>query len=119
MNKAAEAIYRNPQDIIEIGNNLKNVREEKGMSQWEVGKIMGLENTAVSRYERGLSDMRVTVLVQFLEVFGCSPEQILPNRLFETKSISEKKHRVVHLLDGMTEDDIDLVLSIVKRMNQN
>lgn len=50
---------------------LKEIREKKGLSQKDIGKIIGVSNQAVSNYEneiRKLSAEQVAILSEALEV---------------------------------------------------
>ena len=116
MINSAEMIYRNVDDILEIGENLQIQRKAKGLSQEELGQMMDLKSTTISRYERGLCEMGTTVLVQLLEALDVPPEDILPKRLQKARSSSAKKRRFIRLIESMTESDLDLIMPLVERL---
>jgi len=57
------------------GTRLKALREEKGTTQTEVGRLIGVENSAISKYERGeIWDIPLPstkILAAFFDVHPC------------------------------------------------
>lgn len=61
-----------PPGKISISERIKAYREEKGMSQAELGRLMGVSAQAVYKWERGLCYPDITVLPYLARLVGCS-----------------------------------------------
>ncbi|WP_205696031.1 helix-turn-helix domain-containing protein [Conexibacter sp. SYSU D00693] len=59
-----------------FARNLRALRESKGLSQEAVGDAAGLHFTQVSRYERGVHEPGVTVIVNLARALGVRPSQL-------------------------------------------
>lgn len=57
MVQASYEVYISAQEVIIMidGNLIKTLRREKGLSQEELGDLVGTEGNLVSRWERGAS----------------------------------------------------------------
>lgn len=63
-----------------FGNFLYELRTEKGLSQSELGEMMGVSNKAVSKWEMGISKPRPAMLVVLASFFGVTVEELLAGR---------------------------------------
>lgn len=118
MISAAEVVYKYPQDITEIGDSIRRLREKRGISQDELGMRLDMKSSSVSRYERGEREMGITTFFQFMEALGAEPEDFFPKRLMKSKTMSAKKSHLVRVLDVLENSDIDLLLSFAERMKK-
>lgn len=55
---------------------IKEIREEKGLTQIEMARQLEVDQTAVSQWERGVSKPRIKVAMKMMEKFGCSLDDI-------------------------------------------
>ena len=60
-------------------NRLKLLRDEKQLSQEEVGKIIGKTGQAYGLYENGKRDIPTEILVKLSEYYNVSVDYILGN----------------------------------------
>lgn len=60
-----------------IGDNIKKLRESKGLSQVELGKIAGVSDKAVSTWENNIKTPRVGVIQKLSDYFGVSKSDII------------------------------------------
>lgn len=72
-------------------NRLRELREEKGLSQNELGKMLNVNQRAISHYENGKRDMGTDTLNKLANFFDVSVDYLL-GRTNERKklNISEK-----------------------------
>lgn len=65
-----------------IGEKIRKLRTEKGMSQADLAAILGRNQRAISAWERGASNAPMPTLVKMCRLFGISlahfDEDILP-----------------------------------------
>lgn len=57
-----------------IGNRIKNLRNEKGMTQGELAKVLGVTKPAVQKYENGgINNLKRETIQKLCEFFGVPP----------------------------------------------
>lgn len=81
--------YQNP-----LPENIKKLREQKGLSQTELAKRVGVTSGMVSFYESGRSYPRMDKIEKLAQVLGVTPQELL------TKPSSKS---------AMTIDELNLV----------
>lgn len=57
-------------------NNLKEVRENKKMTQEELGDVLGLSQETISQYEAGTRTPNIHMAKKIAEFFGVKVEDI-------------------------------------------
>jgi transcriptional regulator with XRE-family HTH domain len=67
-----------------MGNNLKYFIKLSGKTQIEVAKLKGIQPESLSRHISGRSQFSIQDAMEYAEILGCSPEQLL----FEQKPIN-------------------------------
>ena len=76
--------------IYKVGNLISKLREEKGLSQSELGSLLGVTNKAVSRWENGRGYPDTSLLLKLSDVLGITVDELLKGEL----STSAKAHKV-------------------------
>lgn len=64
-------------DKYEFGNRLTEYRTQKGLTQSELGEILGVSNKAVSKWENGSAMPRLDIMIKITEYFDVSLDQFL------------------------------------------
>lgn len=59
-----------------FGNYICNLREKKGLSQAELGKILGVSNKAVSKWETGASYPSTEIMLPLAQALGTTIEEL-------------------------------------------
>ena len=78
--------------IYKVGNLISKLREEKRLSQSELGSKLGVTNKAVSRWENGRGYPDTSILLKLAEVLEITVDELLKGEL----SISKPKHEVIN-----------------------
>ena len=60
-----------------FGNFICQLRSDKGLSQSQLGEMMGVSNKAVSKWEMGVSKPRPAMLVVLASFFGVTVEELI------------------------------------------
>ncbi len=60
-----------------FGNFITRLRIEKGLSQSELGKIVGVSNKAVSKWENGVTKPSIKTLSELANFFGITIEELI------------------------------------------
>ena len=101
---------------MEIGQKIKAARLSKGYTQEELGKIMGVQKSAVAKWECGrVVNIKRSVLMKLSEVLEIPPHELIGNFAEEkkpatTSELSEKEKKIMDLLMSVPDDKIDYVL---------
>lgn len=72
---------------MEFKENLKKLRKEKGISQEQLGEIVGVSRSAIAGYEQGWVNPSQKVLIKLSELFNVSIDFIMgqiPNEIEDT-----------------------------------
>ncbi len=56
---------------------IKNLREDKDMSQREIAVLLGMKQPQYFRYEQGYRDLPTDILIRLAEIFDVSTDYIL------------------------------------------
>ncbi len=60
-----------------LGERIRRMREERGWTQTELGKKLGVSGTTITRYEKGLRHPDPEGLTKLADVFDCSIDHLL------------------------------------------
>ena len=60
-----------------IGEKIKELRKEKGLSQAELGKSIGVSQKAVDYWERGINEPKASYIIKLAKYFNVSADYIL------------------------------------------
>ncbi|MCI9112390.1 MAG: helix-turn-helix transcriptional regulator [Eubacterium sp.] len=65
---------------------LKDLREDRDMKQADVAKLLGIQQTVYSRYERGFQNIPIEHLLKLADFYNVSTDYILgrtnnPNKM--------------------------------------
>lgn len=66
-----------PMANYELSNRIYELRTQKGLSQKELGAILGVSNKAVSKWETCTAIPKTETLIKLAEVFGISTEELI------------------------------------------
>ena len=76
-----------------LGENLKKLRTEKGMSQEYMAQQLNVVRQTVSKWEKGLSEPDAGTLMKIAELLGVSVSVLLGEEVEEKKSSDEESEK--------------------------
>lgn len=102
-----------------VANNIKRLREEKGILQKEVATEVGLGVSHYSKIENGQREASVELLDKFAKFYGITIDQIVhmgknvPKEVtLEDKTATEQ----VRLISELEEKDKNIVFGMIETM---
>lgn len=69
--------YNNTHNLLEIGNNIRNIRLDKGFSQEELAFKANLHRTYIGAVERGEKNITVLNLIKIANALNVPPNFFL------------------------------------------
>ncbi len=77
---------------------LKKLRTEKGLSQAELGRLLGVTGQTVLNWENGIFEPRIKDLIAIADFFGVSVDELIER--VPTKSERERGIEALSEIDG-------------------
>lgn len=62
---------------MKIGEIIKELRTERGLSQAALAKEIGVSQKAIDYWERGINEPKASYIVALAEFFGVSSDELL------------------------------------------
>lgn len=104
---------------MQIGQNIRKVREQKGLMQKEVANAVGVHPSNYSKIEKGEREPSIEVLDKLARLFGLTLDQLvhmeedIPKEVtIEDKTTTEK----LQLIQQLDEEDKKAVFRIIDTM---
>lgn len=105
----------------QLGERLKQLRLEYGMTQLEIANRIGVTATSVQRIEYGSARPSLDTLIRFALCFNVSLDYLVG--LSQRKSLSsdgnnlsKKQLRLLQYLGELSDADADLLILLAKRL---
>lgn len=97
-----------------MGSRIKKLREERRMTQEELGKILGVQKSAVAKYENGkVSNMKRSSIKKLADFFGVSSayilgysEQQILKQAIKVDTLSAEEISLVEAIRSMTDEEV-------------
>lgn len=90
-------------DNMEFANRIIELRKQRGLSQKELGDMLGVSNKAVSKWENGESMPKTTTMVKLAELLGIDGNELIG---FEAIKVDEADSRQIEIDKLKTENKI-------------
>ena len=97
-----------------IGLRIKNRRKELGMTQAQLGEILGVSNSMVAQYETGSRKPKLETIKKVADALKCDPYYLLwGEKAYSRETVVSNVSKLFNLTDP---HDIHLVDIATKRM---
>ncbi|WP_238178038.1 helix-turn-helix domain-containing protein [Paenibacillus contaminans] len=90
-------------EAINLNERLRGLRLERGLTQQEVGDLLGVTAQAVSKWETGLATPDITLLPKISTLFTCSIDSLF----FGTKTADSQDHKQTIVRADFSEAKIE------------
>lgn len=101
-----------------MGDRIKQLRKERGMTQEEVGKIIGVQKSAIRKYESGLvQNMKRSSIKKLSDFFGVSPSYLLGYDEKEPPTVTEDGEQLaefINLFSRLSPEQRASVLALLR-----
>lgn len=99
--------------MVELGQKLRELRQELGMTQLQVANRIGVTSSIVSAYENDVRQPSYTALIKLATLFHVSTDYLLG--VTETR---ENQSKNVISLDGLTPTKRSLVIQLINTLKE-
>lgn len=85
----------------DFGDNLKQLRKQRNLTQKELGSQIGLSKAVISKYENGMGYPTFDVLIRIAQFFGVSTDYLLGvsgNKTVDVTGLTESQINTIQLL---------------------
>lgn len=102
-----------------IGENIKKVRKEKGLLQKQVAAEVGLDQSNYNKIENGQRQPSIEVLYKLAKLFGMTIDQLInledgiPN---EVVNEDEPLTQQLKLINQLEDDDRNVIFKMIDTM---
>ncbi len=89
---------------MKMGEIIRKLRLERGMTQEQLGKVIGVQKSAIRKYENGsVQNIKRSSIKKLADFFGVSPSYLLGYAEEETDApVSEIEEELISLSRKMT-----------------
>jgi transcriptional regulator with XRE-family HTH domain len=94
---------------MEIGAKIKTARIAKGLTQEELGKLVGVQKSAIAKYENGrVVNIKRSTLQGLANALGLKGSDLIS----DIGDADTKKEKSTAAYDGLSKDKIELIEQI-------
>lgn len=95
-------------DQRKIGHFIKNLRNEKGITQEQLGEILGVSNRSISRWENGINLPDLELLIEVAEYFQVGIKELLDGERAQSTGEEKPKEAAVKIAEYSNYDKLEL-----------
>jgi transcriptional regulator with XRE-family HTH domain len=100
-----------------IGGRLRMAREQAGLSQGQVAKMLNLHRPSVTETEAGRRKASPQELAEYARIYGVSIDWLVNVDTDENDTKRDKLQLVARKLANLKKEDLDLVLDVLASLN--
>ena len=97
-----------------IGSRLKTAREEAGLSQGQLAKMMDMHRPTISEIEAGRRNVTSDELAKLAEIFGVNLSWLACVDTDEPDPAQDKVELAARELQKLKPEDLDKVMNLIK-----
>jgi transcriptional regulator with XRE-family HTH domain len=110
--------------MLQLGDILSELREDRGLTQRELSKILHTSNSSISAYEIGQRIPSIDILIKLAEFFdvttdyllGISPSPLSPSVLSDELIRGTTIASVIEMLKAFTPEQSAAIMLIIEQM---
>ena len=101
-----------------FGSRLRDKREELGMKQSDLGKLLGVTGSAIGNYENGISSPKADILYRVFDVLQCDANYLFQDEIKERREYAATSDEMENLikkyraLDEYGKEAVDSIVAV-------
>lgn len=104
---------------MKIGEKIRAARIAKGLTQEELGEILGVQKSAVAKYESGrVVNIKRSTLKKISDALGIRPSELFfeEEKPTENGGLSSNQRLLIDLVATIPDDKTDLAIRVLKSL---
>lgn len=101
-------------------NNLRQLRKASGLTMKQLGKIVGMSESTISLYERGIHEPDIETMGKLADALHTSVDELIGREETDTKkepaTVGGLDDRLVEMLVSLSPDQVQRVQDFVAGM---
>lgn len=93
---------------------IKELREEKGISQKELGKLLNVAQNTISNWENGFREPDSKAIVKLAEVLDCTTDYLLGSSIVRNPVETQASHMAEEVV--LSDDDLEKIEEILAKV---
>lgn len=110
--------------MAQLGERLSELREDRGLTQLQLSKILHISNSSISAYETGERAPNIDTLIAFSQYFDVTTDYLLgldsnslsPSVLLEELADGVTVGKAIHSLKALLPAQRDAILLVLNNM---
>lgn len=100
-----------------FGTRLKELRNNKHMSQEELGNFLNVGKSSISSYENGTREPSKEAIVKIAEIFGVTTDYLLGNTSsINDEGLTENQKLIAYSIDpDITDEEREAIIEMAKQ----
>lgn len=70
-------LFYNLYKVIKMYERIRNLREDKDLTQKQIGQLLNMSQTGYNQYEIGKNDVPTAILIKLAELYNTSTDYLL------------------------------------------
>lgn len=104
-------------DYTSIGQKVKQIRLEKGITQEQLAEAVGVGVTHISHLETGSGTVSLKVFIAIVNYLDCSADELLCKEIKNAKPIVN--NWLADLVSDCTQDEVKVISDTVTSLKQS
>lgn len=112
-----------------IGDNIKRLRQQYGLSQSDIGKIVGVSDKAVSTWENDISEPKIKTIQILADYFGIKKSDLVEERdtpfadkdtMYYAMELKEnpEMQALFYAAKGVSKDDLEMAIKMIEHFKK-
>lgn len=98
---------------MKTADKIKLLRTQKGLTQEELGRIVGVQRAAINKYEKGtVVNIKRSTLQKLADALGVLPVDLLDDE----ETINDARARLVYYASLMDEERLNILLNVASSL---
>ena len=105
-----------------FGMRLKRAREDRVLTQKQLGRMVGVSGTAIGNYENGVSSPKEEIMLRLFDALGVSPNYLFQDSFSVPKQSIELSQGEVDFLSrmrGLDQESRQCIFDLVEKLSTN
>lgn len=101
-----------------IGQQIRQLREERGLKQNDLAKVINRTRSSISNIEHGVQALQIGDLYKLAELFNIEVSSILPTLQEIRQSCSSTETKLEHYKQTLTNNEAEAVMDLIKEFQK-